>query len=144
MKLFARWKMVLLLALVFVAGAVTGGVTTHLMMKRALAAAFDFDRWPDRGMRILDDRLQLTADQKIRIRPIQERLAQTLKEHFAASLTETGHILLLTAREIDDELTPAQRAIHAEMKDELRAAFRKHFAIELPDDTTEALPNNDN
>jgi Spy/CpxP family protein refolding chaperone len=128
------WKIIGLLLLVFLAGGVTGGVGTYVFTKRALEAAFDFDRWPDRGVRMLDDRLTLTPEQKVRVRVIQERLAQQMKEHFRDSMAESGRILLSGGAEIDAELTAEQRVIHAEMKRELRAGFRQHFQIELPED----------
>jgi uncharacterized membrane protein len=134
MRTSKYWKIIGLLLLVFLAGGVTGGVGTYVFTKRALEAAFDFDRWPDRGVRMLDDRLTLTPEQKVRVRVIQERLAQQMKEHFRDSMAESGRILLSGGAEIDAELTAEQRMIHAEMKRELRAGFRQHFQIELPDD----------
>jgi uncharacterized membrane protein len=134
MRTSKYWKIIGLLLLVFLAGGVTGGVGTYVFTKRALEAAFDFDRWPDRGVRMLDDRLTLTPEQKVRVRVIQERLAQQMKEHFRDSMAESGRILLSGGAEIDAELTAEQRVIHAEMKRELRAGFRQHFQIELPDD----------
>jgi uncharacterized membrane protein len=128
------WKIIGLLLLVFLAGGVTGGVGTYVFTKRALEAAFDFDRWPDRGVRMLDDRLTLTPEQKVRVRVIQEQLAQQMKEHFRDSMAESGRILLSGGAEIDAELTAEQRVIHAEMKRELREGFRQHFHIELPED----------
>jgi hypothetical protein len=134
MRTSKYWKIIGLLLLVFLAGGVTGGVGTYVFTKRALEAAFDFDRWPERGVRMLDDRLTLTPEQKVRVRVIQERLAQQMKEHFRDSMAESGRILLSGGAEIDAELTAEQRMIHAEMKRELRAGFRQHFQIELPDD----------
>jgi hypothetical protein len=75
MRAAKHWKIIGLLLLVFFAGSVTGGVGTYLFTKRALEAAFDFDRWPDRGVRILDERMRLTPEQKVRVRVVQERLA---------------------------------------------------------------------
>jgi hypothetical protein len=134
MRAAKHWKIIGLLLLVFFAGSVTGGVGTYLFTKRALEAAFDFDRWPDRGVRILDERMRLTPEQKVRVRVVQERLAGEMKEHFRQSMAESGRILLSGAAEIDEELTDEQRLIHAEMKRELRAGFRQHFQIELPED----------
>jgi hypothetical protein len=54
-----------------------------------------------------------------------------MKGQFHQSLTESGRILLGFGDEIDAILTPEQRAIHATMKDELRAGFRQHFGVEL-------------
>lgn len=132
MKPMARWKLVGLLLLVFAAGGVCGGLVTHYSMKRALAATFDFERWPDRAVRFLDQRLGLSTEQEVEVRAIQERLAERMKQIFRASLTESGETLLSAGREIDEILTPDQRVIHAELKDELRAGFRRHFNLELP------------
>jgi hypothetical protein len=126
--------MVVLLLLVFGAGGVVGGISTHVFMKRAMSEAFDFDRWPDRGVRMLDERLGLTEEQRIRVRQVQERLAQRMKTHFKGSLEEAGAILMQAAREVDVELTVEQRMIHGAMIEEMREAFKKHFDIELSEE----------
>lgn len=140
MKMAPHSKMLGLLLLAFLAGSVSGGVITHVASKRAVVAAFDFDRWPDRGMRVLDRRLGLTPEQKDEVRAIQERLAQRMKRQFHESIATGGEAMLEAGREIDTVLTAEQQALHEEMKHELRAAFRRHFGIELSRDPSTSEP----
>jgi uncharacterized membrane protein len=134
MKPAKPWKQVLLLLLVFVAGGVTGGYVTHYRTKQALAAAFDFDKWPDRGTELLTEKLKLTPEQRPKIRATQEVIAGQLKEQFHQTMVQVGRYLVEAGRAVDQELTPEQRKIHDEMKREMRAAFKKHFDITLPEE----------
>lgn len=134
MKLPPLLKNVIVLALVFFAGGVAGGLFAHQRISRALADAFDFDKWPDRGTEMLTGRLKLTPEQQPKIRAVQEVVAGRLKEEFRQTLVEVGRVVVEAGREVDRELTPDQRKIHDEMKREMRAAFKEHFDLTLPED----------
>lgn len=134
MKPARPWKQLLLLLLVFVAGGVTGGFVTHYRTKVAFADAFDFDKWPERGTEMLTRKLGLTPEQQPKIRATQEVIARQLKEQFRQTMTEVGRLIIEAGRAVDQELTPEQQAIHSEMKREMRAAFKKHFDITLPEE----------
>jgi Spy/CpxP family protein refolding chaperone len=134
MKIPLPWKNALLLVLVFVAGGVAGGIVTHQRFKQAVADAFDFDKWPDRGTEMLTSKLKLTAEQQPKIHAIQEDVAGKLKEKFRLTMIEVGRVVVEAGRAVDQELTPEQRAIHDEMKREMRAAFKEHFDITLPEE----------
>lgn len=134
MKIAKLWKQLLLLALVFVAGGVIGGMVTNYRMKQALADAFDFDQWPDRGTEMLTAKLKLTPEQQPKIRAIQEEVAGQMKQQFRHTMIEVGRIVVEAGHSVDRELTPEQRAIHDGMKREMRAAFKKHFDITLPEE----------
>lgn len=134
MKPARPWKQVLLLLLVFVAGGVTGGFVTHYRTKLAFADAFDFDKWPDRGTEMLTRKLKLTPEQQPKIHATQEVIAGQLKEQFHQTMVQVGRYLVEAGRAVDQELTPEQKALHDEMKREMRAAFKKHFDITLPEE----------
>lgn len=134
MKIPLPWKNGLLLVLVFVAGGVAGGIVTHQRLKQAVADAFDFDQWPDRGTALLTSKLNLTPEQQPKIRIIQEDVAGRLKEKFRQTMIDVGRVVIEAGRAVDQELAPEQRAIHAEMKREMRAAFKEHFDITLPEE----------
>jgi DNA-directed RNA polymerase subunit H (RpoH/RPB5) len=134
MKIPLPWKNALLLVLVFVAGGVAGGIVTHQRLKQALADAFDFDKWPDRGTEMLTSKLSLTPEQRPKIRAIQEDVAGKLKERFRGTMIEVGRDVMEAGRAVDQELTPEQRVVHEEMKREVRAAFKQHFDITLPEE----------
>jgi uncharacterized membrane protein len=134
MKIPLPWKNALLLVLVFVAGGVAGGIVTHQRLKQAVADAFDFDKWPDRGTEMLTSKLKLSPEQQPKIHAIQEDVAGKLKEKFRQTMIEVGRVVIEAGRAVDHELTPDQRKIHDEMKREVRAAFKKHFDITLPEE----------
>jgi len=134
MKIPLPWKSGLLLVLVFVAGGVAGGIVTQQRLKQAVADAFDFDKWPDRGTEMLTSKLKLTPEQRPKIRAIQEDVARKLKEKFRQTMIEVGRVVIEAGRAVDQELTPDQRTIHGEMKREMRAAFKEHFDITLPEE----------
>lgn len=134
MKIPGPLKTAIVLLLVFGAGGVTGGLVAHQAIKRALTAAFDFDQWPDRGTAMLTSKLNLTPEQQPKIHAIQEDVAGKLKEHFRRTMIEVGRVVVEAGRETDRELTPEQQAIHDEMKREMRAGFKKHFDITLPEE----------
>lgn len=134
MKFLRYWKIVLSLLLVFLAGGVVGGVLTHQAIKRALEKSFKFETWSAGTVHVLQKELNLTPGQREKITVIADDMAQELKETFSKSLDQSGHIIVKTSKRIDQELTPEQRAIHAEMKRKLRASLKKDFNIVLPEE----------
>ncbi len=132
MSLFRHWKIALALLLVFAAGAVAGSVATHLVIKHALEEALKFENWTAGAMRVMQDKLELTPDQHRKIQIIVGQTGQEFKGVFAKTLDESGQIIVRSQHQIDETLTPAQRAIHARMKAEFRADLKKKFDYELP------------
>ena len=136
MKNTKLWKLLALLAMVFVAGGVVGGVATYAHVQRALKEAFDFDHLPDRVMTELVKRLALTPEQQPKVRAHVAVMAGKMKEQFHQAMTETGELVLATGRLVDQELTAEQRVIHAEMRREFREGMQKGMNITLPDAKT--------
>jgi hypothetical protein len=132
MSLFRHWKIALALLLVFAAGAVAGSVATHHVIKHALEEALKFDNWTAGAMRMMQDKFDLTPEQHRKIQTIVEQTGQEFKGVFAKTLDESGQIIVRSQHQIDQTLTPTQRAIHARMKDEFRADLKKKFDYELP------------
>lgn len=126
------WKSALLLLLVFLAGGVTGSVVTNYVGKIMLARAFDFNRWPDAMVKVLQDKMELTAEQQQEVRKIGEDLARKMKSTLDNAVADSGRIIVDAQREIDAVLTPDQRKIHAEMKAEFRQHLKDGLGITLP------------
>lgn len=126
------WKMVLLLVLVFLAGGVTGSVVTSFLGKRALARAFNFDLWPDGIVRALEERMTLSAGQKTKVQEIGEDLAKKMKNTLNNAIAESGRIIVDAQQQIDQVLTPEQRIIHAQMKEEFRTHLKEGLNVTLP------------
>ncbi len=113
------WKVVLAFAGVFLAGAIFGGaLAPHL--KR-------FERpeprppLVERMMQRFDEQLQLTSEQKQKVRPIVERMSEeTLRMRRESSVEFRAMMDRMTA-ELARELTPEQRV----RLDEMRAYYRE-------------------
>ncbi|ACG71831.1 conserved hypothetical protein [Anaeromyxobacter sp. K] len=72
----ARWQVVLVLALVFLAGGVTGAVTSRVLVQRAVARLLDAPPEQVRARAILfrlNRELDLTREQRAALRAVIER-----------------------------------------------------------------------
>jgi hypothetical protein len=113
------WKVVLAFAGVFLAGAIFGGaLAPHLKRFERLQP-----RPPlaERMMQRFDEQLQLTAEQKPKVRPIVDRMSEeTLRMRRESSVAFRAMMDRMTA-ELARELTPEQRV----KLDEMRAYYRE-------------------
>ena len=134
MNLLRYWKLVLGLVLVFVAGAVTGSVATHQLITHGISKALNFNHWKAGVMHVLQAKLKLTPEQHQRIAVLVDARGQEIRAAFSSAFDESGHALVHLQKQIDQELTPEQRAIHAEMKRSFRADLKKKFKIDLPEE----------
>lgn len=134
MKLLRYWKIVLGLALVFGAGTVSGIVGTHYFIKRGIERALNFDHWKTGVMHALQSKLNLTAQQHEKIEGLLEQNGREMHGTFCRTFNDCGHILVQLQHQIDQELTPQQREIHEQMKQQLRAELKKRFNFDLPEE----------
>lgn len=126
------WKVVLGLVLVFAAGAVTGSLATHHLIKRGIEQALDFNRWKAGVMRELQAKLDLTPQQHEKIEALLDQHGREIRRSFSHTFNQCGLELVQLQREIDHELTPQQREIHDQMKRGFRAELKKKFNYDLP------------
>jgi hypothetical protein len=127
------WKIALGLILVFTAGAVTGSVVTHRVIKNALERSLRFENWTAGAMQVLQTKLKLEPDQHQKIQLILDQTCGQFKTAFSKTLEESGHIIVQNQHRIDQVLTPQQCAIHAEMKRQFRADLKQKLNIDLPE-----------
>jgi Spy/CpxP family protein refolding chaperone len=132
MKLFKSWKLILMLVLVFAAGATSGVAWTHLQFKRAFEGCLKYESWTTQVMNHLQKKLNLTPEQQPKARAIVEETGLKLKATFGKTMKETGVILVDSWRSMDAVLTPEQRAIHDQMTDEFRKDVKKALDFDLP------------
>ncbi|HZR21686.1 MAG TPA: hypothetical protein VFE51_30670 [Verrucomicrobiae bacterium] len=126
------WKIALGLVLVFGAGVVTGSIATHQVIKIHFEQALNFERWKAGVMHVLQSKLNLSAPQSQKIAVLVDTRGQEIRQSFSNAFNESGHALVHLQAQIDQELTPAQREIHAQMKRDFRAELKKRFNFELP------------
>jgi Spy/CpxP family protein refolding chaperone len=134
MTLFRYWKIGLGLAVVFIAGAVTGSVATHQWLGHRINSALNFDHWKLGVMEVLQSKLNLTPEQHEKIAASVDARGQEIRQSFARAFDDSGHLLVRLQVEVDQVLTPQQRAIHAQMKRDFRAEVKRRFHVDLPEE----------
>lgn len=134
MKVLAYWKIIAGLLVVFAAGAVTGSVGTHEFIKHGVKRALNFENWKAGVMHTLQDKLKLTPEQHQKISAIVDDNGHDIHQCFAHAFGDSGHIVVRLQKQIDQQLTPEQKLIHAQMKRDFRAELKKRFNFELPEE----------
>jgi len=134
MRILRYWKIALGLVMVFGAGAVTGSLATHHLVKRGIEHALNFDRWKAGVMHELQSKLDLSAEQHARIEALVDAHGREMRGAFSTTFNECGHFLVQLQHDIDRELTPQQKEIHAQMKRGLRTELKKKFNYDLPEE----------
>ncbi len=134
MKIFRYWKVVAGLTLVFAAGVVSGSVATHHFIKRGFERALNFESWKAGVVHVLQSKLCLTPQQHQKIAALVDQRGQEIRGEFSRTFNESGHILVQLQHQIDQELTPPQRAVHDQMKRDFRTELKKRFNYDLPEE----------
>jgi len=127
-----RWKIVLTLIAIFVAGAVTGGFLTIRAMKYEMprrievppGTPFSVDRWLAH--------LHLTPDQDQKLRPIIEQVDNELRNLRALDLREIEGILDRAQDRMNAVLTPDQRERLRQMLEERKQRLEQWFNVPEP------------
>jgi hypothetical protein len=132
MKILKYWKVILVLALVFTAGAVTGSVWTTVHFKHAFERGFKLENWTAEAMKVMRKDLHLTTEQEPKVRAIVEETGLKFKETFGRAIKESGGNMVDSWRRIDQELTAEQREIHRRKCQEFREGVKKALNIDLP------------
>jgi Spy/CpxP family protein refolding chaperone len=112
------WKLVLLLAGIFAAGAVTGGFVTVRFGRQMMRDRPRFDQWGPNRIKMLAERLDLTPDQVEKLRPIMRRDGDDLTRIRSTSISDTRRILERMEHDIAEVLTPEQRTKFEQMNRE--------------------------
>ena len=133
MSFLRYWKIALGLVLVFIAGAVTGSVATHHLIRHHMDHALNFEHWKAGVMHVLQTKLHLTPEQNQKVEVLVDERGQEIRASFAQAFNESGHALVHLQGQIDQELTPDQRQIHEQMKRDFRAELKKRFNFDLPE-----------
>src|SRR5438876_10104257 len=128
-----RWKVVLTLIAIFVAGGVTGGFLTIRAMKYEMphrsetppGTAFAIDRWRAH--------LHLTPDQDEKLRPIMQQADNELRNLRTLDLRETEGILNRAQERANPVLTPDQRQCLQQMLEERKQRCEQSFSVPEPD-----------
>lgn len=114
------WRVLFIFLGVFCAGAVAGGFISLRLVKHAGERRMPEDL-AFRMMERFSHRLELTEEQRARIRPHVERAAaemERFRQQTAEIIEELHHV-------VSRDLTPAQREIFEAMRNEQRERWKK-------------------
>ncbi len=121
------WKVVLAFTAVFLAGAIFGGLLAMRAgprwAQRRVAPALP--ALPPAVLRHMADRLDLTTEQKEKIRPLVDRAEDEIRQLRQVSIKETGLILRGLQQTLAVELTSEQRKKLEKMQERQRELMRE-------------------
>lgn len=132
------WRIILAFVLVFAAGFTAGLVWAKTQSARAFERSLQPETWIAEAMKKLDQRVQLTAEQRPRIRRLVEAGAEQIRENLVRLATNSALLIDRLGDDIDRELTPEQRAAHGRMREAFRKRMRETLHLEFPGDRTNA------
>lgn len=121
----STWKLVLLLAGIFVAGGVAGSFITLRVGHDVLRKRSVPEQWGPARLEMLIKRLDLTPAQIETLRPIVKRNVEELGKLRQQGLVETRRVLERMEREIGAQLTPSQKERFEQLNAERRERWRK-------------------
>jgi hypothetical protein len=125
------WKLVLLLAGIFIAGGVTGAFVGQKFLQVKFSRRPMPEQWAPWHLKRLAERLELKAEQQDELRPIIKRNMDELNHLRTTAMAETKAVLERMEREVSEKLTPEQRAKFAKQNQEFRERARK-FGFDRP------------
>ena len=119
------WNLVLVLAGIFIAGAVTGTFVTLRFGREWVVRRPPPDQWLANHMKRLSDRVGLQPGQEEALRPIVQRNMEELSQVRSGCMTATRAVFDRMEHEISEKLTPEQRVKYEQLNKEMRERARK-------------------
>jgi hypothetical protein len=120
MNQLARWKFVLLVIAIFVAGAVTGGFLTKGEAQETLGQMRDPQRWFVPAVDRWRKQLNLTSEQQEKIKPILQQMSDEFSNARSVYLREINLILSRAQDRIKPLLGPDQQTQLQQIIDDRR------------------------
>ncbi|MFM1850842.1 MAG: hypothetical protein RIS54_526 [Verrucomicrobiota bacterium] len=134
------WKVILAYLGVFVAGAVLGGVVTLRIVRDFARDHRPIDRFAPLLMKRYADRLDLTDEQRVRVREIVRKTETELRRLRSDGFKEAIAAGEKMNAEIAQILTPEQRLALEEFKQEMRERWKVERQNRLPRADREGPP----
>lgn len=129
MNTIARWKIVVSLAVIFLAGSITGALFTIAIAKHEVRRQSDPTQWFQLTMQRWKTRLRLTPAQEEKLKPIVHETVDELRTLRASDLRQTDEILARAKTRIDPELTPEQRVRLQKMQEARKRRLQEWLNI---------------
>ena len=119
------WKLVLLLAGIFLAGGITGAFVGQRILRARIMSRPMPEQWAPSHLKRLADRLDLKPEQQEELRPIIKRNMDELNYLRSKSMAESKVVFERMEREIAEKLTPDQRVKFEKQNQEFRERMRR-------------------
>ncbi len=132
------WKIIVAFLLVFAAGVFTGVVGTKIQGLLWWQRSLHYENWVNSTMQELDSKLKLTPQQRPKIQALVERTVKQVRDNLVQMTTNSLDLIERSGDEIDKELTPEQRTIHAGIRERFRKGIRDGLHWDLERQSTNA------
>ena len=129
MNSIARWKIVVSLAVIFLAGSITGALFTVAIAKHEVRRQSDPTQWFQLTMQRWKTQLRLTSAQEEKLKPIVQETVEELRTLRASDLRQTDEILARARTRIEPELTPEQRVRLQKMQEARKRRLQEWLNI---------------
>ncbi len=129
MNSIARWKIVVSLVVIFLAGSITGALFTIAIAKHEVRRQSDPTQWFQLTMQRWKTRLRLTPAQEEKLKPIVQETVEELRTLRASDLRQTDEILARARTRIEPELTLEQRVRLQKMQEARKRRLQEWLNI---------------
>lgn len=119
------WKLVLLLAGIFVAGAVTGSFVTLSVVKKVTQNRGAPEQWVSARLKMIAQRLELTPEQIAILAPVMKRNSEDLSQLRQDSMRDTRRLIERMEKDIAAVLTPEQKVKFVELNRQMNERARR-------------------
>jgi hypothetical protein len=124
MRLLRRWKLILGLMAIFVAGVGTGGVGVILLLQRVFTTPVANQRWTEDRLVDLEKKLKLTPEQKEKLRPVVAGTVARFRTLGGETFEKIRAAADQVHAEVSRELTPEQQAEYNKLRPQVLSALR--------------------
>lgn len=119
------WKLILLLAGIFLSGTLAGGLVGVNFGKKARRPGPQPDQWQTQRLSVLEERLGLTPEQVEKVKPILRHNFADLKKIRDDTLAASRTVIERMEHDVAEQLTPEQQEKYEQLKKESRERFRR-------------------
>lgn len=127
-----HWKILLLMAGLFLAGLICGGILTASALGKAVVRALSMEGWSRRTTRDLQQRLALTPEQTEKVRAIADRYQPDVMDLRNDTFKRFGALHQRFTREVEPLLTPEQLNVLSNLNRVRTEKFLKTFKLTPP------------
>ncbi len=139
-RLFRHWKLIFGLLAIFAVGMATGVIGTVVLLHRVFTRPEPQAAWVDARLGDLSKHLNLTAEQRAKLKPVVDRAGRRFREIGKDAFEDIVRVAEETRTELAKELTPEQRAEFDRLRPQVIAKLREVAQREITVRAHQAVP----